>query len=212
MQEKKIRPKEELFKISTDGVDVKEIMKKIRDNIAKKKLDLLSEDELDEFTEFNFVFQPQPGEIGDELVDNFESIERSWNLSNEKILREFISEKSDWNLDPKYKPSTHRKMSGYFILAFKKIIHPFVRLYTDYIVQRQARINHDFFNSFENMIREQGKINQYLGFINHNLVKELTKNKLMCDTLEYNIKQLKSEIDFLEKREKALEKLITPKS
>ena len=208
MSEEENKTEEETFTIKADGVDITEVMKKIRERMAKQKLDLLTGEDLDELTELNFVFPPLPGEIGDEIVDNFESAERGWNLQAEEIFREFYAESGDWNLDPKYKPTSHRKVTGLFILGIKKLIHPFIRLYTDYIVNRQARINRDFYKAFEYMIRDQGRINQYLGYMNHNLVKELTKTKLQCDSLEYNINQLKSEIDFLKKREKALEKLI----
>jgi len=203
---------EELFKIHVDGVDVKDVMKNIRENIAKKKFDLLSEDELDEYIELNFVFQPLPGEICDELADNFASIESPWNLCNKRIFRELYSKPGDWNLDPNYKPTSHRKLSGLFILFIKRIISPFIRLYTDYVVYKQAGINHGFYNSIENLIREQGMINQNLGLLSHNLIKELTKTKLISESLEYNIDQLKSEIKFLKKREKALENLISQKN
>ena len=202
------RKLEETFTINAKGVDVKEVIKKIRKNIASKGPNSLSEDELDELTELSFIFPPLQGEIGDELFDELTSSEGNWNLRNEQIFKEFYSDQDDWNLDPEYNASTHRKIFGIIILGVKKIIHPFIRLYTDYIVYRQARINHNFYNSIENMIRDQGRINQYLGLINHNLVKELTKTRLLCDSLEYNINQLKSEINFLKMREKALEKLI----
>jgi len=208
MRKEEKEKKEETFTINADGVDVREVMRKVRENVAKRKINLLTEEELDDLTEFSFVFPPSPAEIGDELVEVFTSPERKWNLRTSEIFEGFYAESADWNLEPKYKPTSHRKIVGPFIVAIKKLVHPFIRLYTDYIVYRQARINHNFFKAFENLIRDQGRINQYLGYVNHNLVKELTKTKLEFDSLEYEIKQLKSEIEFLKKREKALEKLI----
>ncbi|MBU1627926.1 hypothetical protein KKB18_11205 [bacterium] len=204
MKEEKRNKEIETFSIKAEGIDVKKVMRKIRENISKHKLDLLTQDQLDELTETSFVFPPLPGEIGDELADKFDSADGIWNLNIEEIFQEFSTESGDWNLNPKYKIKSHRKLSGFFIIMIKKLIQPFVRLYTDYIVYRQAKINHEFFN----LIKEQGRINNYIGFINHNLIKELTKTKLQADSLEYSINQLKSEIEFLKKREKALEKLI----
>jgi len=197
-----------IFKIKADGIDVKEVMKKIREKISKENLNILSDQDLDELTKNNFIFPPMQHEINDELSDIFQSPEKKWNLMHQNIFEGFYDDPEDWNLDPKYKPTSHRKLSGFLIVAFKKTVRPLVRLYTDLIIFRQAKINHNFYKGFENLLRDQGRINQYLALLNHNLIKELTRTKLHSDSLEYNIKQLKSEIDFLKKREKALERLI----
>jgi hypothetical protein len=200
--------REELFTIKANGVDVTEIMQKVREKIAKGKFNLMSHEDLDELTGLNFVFPSSPSEIGDELIDNFESPEKPWNLNISEIYNHFYEEGQDWNLNPGYKIISHRKLSGQIIIIFKKLISPFIRLYTDYLVYRQAKINHDFFKASENIVRDQGRINQYLGFINHNLIKELTKTKLQLDSLECTITQMKSQIELLEKREKSLEDMI----
>jgi hypothetical protein len=203
-QKERTEDNNEIFTVKTEGVDVNNVMKKIRDKIAKRKLYLFTKDELDELTETTFLFPPLPGEIGDELAYNFESPERSWNLNIEEALKTISSDSGEWNLNPAYDVKSHRKFVGILIIVMKKLVHPLIRLYTDFVVFKQARINHEFYN----LIKEQGRINQYLGFINHNLIKELTKTKLQNDSLDYSINQLKSEVEFLKKREKALEKLI----
>jgi len=61
---------------------------------------------------------------------------------DEKLGARLLHESHDWNTDTGYEIRTARSgLAGLVIRAAKRIVRPFVRLYTDHIFNRQSQIN-----------------------------------------------------------------------
>jgi hypothetical protein len=59
-----------------------------------------------------------------------------------KLGERLQHESHDWNIDTAYRIRTERSgLAGSAIRLGKRIVRPFVRLYTDHILNRQAQIN-----------------------------------------------------------------------
>lgn len=66
---------------------------------------------------------------------------------------------NDWNVDVDYEIQSHRTGGLVsFLLLSKKIVRPFVRLYTDHIFKRQAQINLCFFYLAQRAAIEQARL------------------------------------------------------
>ncbi len=63
-------------------------------------------------------------------------------LIDESLAARLLLESHDWNTDTGYEIRTTRKgFFGALIRAAKFVVRPFVRLYTDHILNRQSQIN-----------------------------------------------------------------------
>lgn len=63
-------------------------------------------------------------------------------LIDESLAARLLHESHDWNTDTGYEIRTTRKgFFGALIRAAKFVVRPFVRLYTDHILNRQSQIN-----------------------------------------------------------------------
>lgn len=63
-------------------------------------------------------------------------------LIDESLAARLLLESHDWNTDTGYEIRTTRKgVFGALIRAAKFVVRPFVRLYTDHILNRQSQIN-----------------------------------------------------------------------
>ena len=61
---------------------------------------------------------------------------------DESLAARLLHESHDWNTDTGYEIRTTRKgLLGVLIRAAKAVVRPFVRLYTDHILNRQSQIN-----------------------------------------------------------------------
>ena len=61
---------------------------------------------------------------------------------DDRIAARLLHESHDWNTDTGYESRTKRSgMSGALIRAAKSLVRPFVRLYTDHILNRQSQLN-----------------------------------------------------------------------
>ena len=59
-----------------------------------------------------------------------------------KLGERLQHESHDWNIDTAYRIRTDRSgLTGSAIRLAKRVVRPFVRLYTDHILNRQAQIN-----------------------------------------------------------------------
>jgi hypothetical protein len=59
-----------------------------------------------------------------------------------------------WNIDPDYRISSHRNGPSFLIIWCKKLLRPFVRLYTDFLVNRQAQLNLYHFRAIRVLVRD----------------------------------------------------------
>lgn len=59
-----------------------------------------------------------------------------------ELLGHLLAADGLWNLSPDYRIETHRSgLEARVVVLLKKLVRPFVRLYTDPIVTRQAQVN-----------------------------------------------------------------------
>jgi hypothetical protein len=159
------------FRIHGDGVDVVEVMRQIRERIKEKKeKGIYSDEEIDELSELKIQTFAEASEIDSEL------------------LRRLLEPNHGWNVSSGYRITTHRGgVKGTLIVLLKKLVRPFVRLYTDHIVDRQAQLN------------------LYTVYLVHNLVRELTRLQIEHRKIDYRCQVLQREVDFLKNRQRAFE-------
>ncbi|MBN1354942.1 hypothetical protein JXA40_01595 [bacterium] len=163
------------FQIGAE-VDVADIMKRIREAIeTKQRQGIYTEEGIAELAEARIMEYAEEAEIDSALLERLRSPDHSWNLN------------------PGYIISSHRTgLKARVIIAAKKMVRPFVRLYTDQIVGRQAQIN------------------LYFAHLIHNLVREMTRLQIQLTTLTNRADRIEREKEFLEKRLKTLEKMVLP--
>jgi hypothetical protein len=85
----------------------------------------------------------------------------------------------NWNISVDYRIKTHRQgRAARLIVLAKTFVRPFVRLYTDHVLNRQAQLN------------------LYMVHLCHNLVRELVRLQLdhtalrnRCDRLEADLQE-----------------------
>ena len=128
--------------LAADGtVDVSQVMARIREKIrGRRDLGLCSDDEVEELTALKLQAFADDAGIDPEL------------------LARLMADNHNWNISTDYRIETHRQGYGAkLVVLIKKLVRPWVRLYTDHPLSRQAQIN------------------LYLHYLCHNLVRELVK-------------------------------------
>jgi hypothetical protein len=141
-------------------VDVAQVMAGIREKIRKKRdLGQYGDDEVEEMTALKLQAFADEAEIDPEL------------------LARLMAPNHNWNISVDYRIQTHR--TGYgarAIVLVKKLVRPFVRLYTDHVLSRQAQIN------------------LYMVHLCHNLVRELVRLQLDHAALRNRCERLEKEL------------------
>jgi hypothetical protein len=136
-----------------DGtVDVAEVMGRIRERIrGRRDQGLYSDDEVDEL----YALKVQ-------------------------ALARLMAPNHNWNISPDYRIETHREgFSARWVLGLKKLVRPWVRLYTDQIIGRQAQLN------------------LYMVHLCHNAVRELVRLQLEHTALRNRCERLEAEVKAL---------------
>ncbi len=127
---------------SSDGrVDVAKIMARIRETIrGRRDLGLYTDDEVEELAILKLqAFADEAGIDPD-------------------LLGRLMADNHNWNISTDYRIESHRRgLAARALVLLKKAVRPWVRLYTDQPLSRQAQIN------------------LYLYYLCHNLVRELVK-------------------------------------
>lgn len=106
-------------------VRVVEVMARLRERIrGRRDLGLYSDDEVDEVAALKLQEMLENAHIDPELLVRLMAPDHNWNISADYAIR------------------SHRQGVGaQVILIVKRIVRPFVRLYTDHLTGRQAQIN-----------------------------------------------------------------------
>jgi hypothetical protein len=126
----------------SDGrVDVAAVMARIREKIrGRRDLGLYTEEEVEELSALKLQAFADDAGIDPELLARLMAPNHNWNISTD------------------YRIETHRSgLGARLIVALKKAVRPWIRLYTDQPLSRQAQIN------------------LYLHYLCHNLVRELVR-------------------------------------
>jgi hypothetical protein len=125
-----------------DGrVDVARVMAGIREKIrGRRDLGLYTDEEVEELTALRLQAFADDAGIDPDLLARLMAPNHNWNISTD------------------YRIETHRGgFGGRLVVLAKRLVRPFVRLYTDHPLSRQAQIN------------------LYLHYLCHNLVRELVR-------------------------------------
>ena len=125
-----------------DGrVDVAAIMSRIREKIrGRRDLGLYTDEEVEELVALKLQAFADDAGIDPEL------------------LARLMAKNHNWNISTDYRVETHRRgLGARLVVLLKKLVRPWVRLYTDHPLSRQAQIN------------------LYLHYLGTNLVRELVR-------------------------------------
>ena len=136
-------------------VDVAAIMARIREKIrGRRDLGLYTDDEVDELTALRLQAFADDAGIDPEL------------------LARLMADNHNWNISTDYRVETHRAgLRGRLVVFLKRLVRPWVRLYTDQPLSRQAQIN------------------LYLHYLCHNLVRELVRLQIEHAALRNRFEQ-----------------------
>lgn len=140
-----------------EPVDVARIMKEIRESIQRKRA---------------------AGVVTEEEVESLADVRvRSWADAAEldpRLLERLLGPSHDWNVRVDYLIRTTRTgPSARLLVLAKKLVRPFVRLYSDHLWNRQAQINQFLYHLLLGSIRENAR-----------LQVEVTALKQRCAELE----------------------------
>jgi hypothetical protein len=127
---------------TADGrVDVAQVMARIREKIrGRRDLGLYTDEEVEELTALKLQAFADDAGIDPEL------------------LARLMADNQNWNISTDYRIETHRKgLGARLVVGLKKLVRPWIRLYTDHPLSRQAQIN------------------LYLHYLGHNVVRELVR-------------------------------------
>jgi len=160
------------FEIGAE-IDVAEIMERIRERIAeKRKSGVYTEEGIAELTDAKIMEFAEEADIDSVLLERLRSPDHSWNISSSYVI------------------TTHRTgPKAKMIVMLKKLVRPFIRLYTDQIIGRQAQIN------------------QYFAHIIHNIVRETTRSQIRQDAMQARVDRLEREKEYLENRVRTFESM-----
>jgi hypothetical protein len=141
----------------SDGrVDVAAIMAGIREKIrGRRDLGLYTDEEVEELSALRLQAFADDAGIDPDL------------------LSRLMADNHNWNVSTDYRIETHRGgFKGRVVVFLKKLVRPFVRLYTDHPLSRQAQIN------------------LYLHYLSHNLVRELVRLQIEHTALRNRFDEL----------------------
>src|SRR5262245_7369311 len=127
---------------ATAPVDVVGIMKEIREAIQRKREQgLYTDEEVESLAALRLRAFAEEARIDD------------------KLLKRLLGESHDWNISVDYLIRTTRTgLSARLLVLAKKLVRPFVRLYTDHLLNRQAQINLYFAHLLHDTIRETARL------------------------------------------------------
>ena len=140
-----------------DGqVDVAQVMAKVREKSrGRRDLGLYTEEEVAELAALKLQAFADDAGIDPEL------------------LARLMADNNNWNISTDYRIVTHRRgWAARLLVVLKKLVHPWVRLYTDEPLGRQAQIN------------------LYLHYLSHNLVREVVKLQVETAALRNRVELL----------------------
>ena len=144
---------------SEGRVDVAALMARIREKIrGRRDLGLYTDEEVEELVALKLQAFADDAGVDPEL------------------LARLMADNHNWNISTDYRIETHRQGWGArTIVALKQLVRPFVRLYTDQPLSRQAQIN------------------LYLHYLGHNVVRELVRLQVEHAALRNRVDALRKE-------------------
>ena len=125
-----------------EPVDVVRIMKEIRESIQKKRQrGLYTEEEVESLTALRLRAFAAGAMIDDKLLERLLGPSHDWNIRVDYLIR-----------------TTRTGLPAKLLVLAKKLVRPFVRLYTDHLLNRQAQLNLYFAHLLHDNIRETARL------------------------------------------------------
>jgi hypothetical protein len=122
-------------------VDVVAVMSEIRESIRRKRQQGIYTDEESE----SLALQRLRASADKSQIDP-------------RLVEALMGPSHDWNIAADYTIETRRRGPAALLLVWaKKLVRPFVRLYTDHVVKRQAQINLYFAYLLHDTLRETAR-------------------------------------------------------
>jgi hypothetical protein len=132
-------------------VDVAAIMREIRQSIQGKRAQGIYTDE--EVAHLTALRLRSSG--GEAQID-------------ERLLLGLLAESHDWNIQAGYTiRTTRRGVFARLLILAKTLVRPFVRLYTDHVLNRQAQLNLYFAHVLHDNIKETARLQVELQALRH---------------------------------------------
>ena len=133
--------------------DVVRIMKEIRESIQRKRAQgIYTDEEVESLTSLRLRAYGEEARI------------------DAKLLERLLGPTHDWNIATDYLVRTRRTgLSARAVVLAKKVVRPFVRLYTDHLLNRQAQINLYLAHLLHNNVRETARLQVELQALRHRI-------------------------------------------
>jgi hypothetical protein len=123
-------------------VDVVRIMKEIREAIQDKRArGIYTDEEVESLAALRLRAFAEEARIDDKLLERLLGESHEWNIHTDYLIR-----------------TTRTGLSAKALILAKKAVRPFVRLYTDHLLNRQAQLNLYFAHLLHNNIRETARL------------------------------------------------------
>lgn len=167
------------FEIKADGVDVERIRQAIQEEIARKKGDLYTDEELQALAERGLDAVLQGGELRGDLLEEFRARDGQWNYS--------------FDTETVYRSS--RGLVGQVLETLRRVLRPIQKLFWNP-------------NPMISALSRQADLNRYYVHLLHNLVLEMSRLNLEVQELRNRNLQLVGRVEMLARREKTLEGLV----
>ncbi|PYQ24135.1 MAG: hypothetical protein DMF81_06370 [Acidobacteria bacterium] len=132
-------------------VAVVRIMKEFRESIQKKREQgLYTDEEVESLAALRLRAYGEEARIDGKLLERLLGPTHDWNISVDYLIR-----------------TTRPGLFGRALILAKKAVRPFVRLYTDHVLNRQAQVNLYFAHLLHNNVRETARLQVELQALRH---------------------------------------------
>src|SRR5262245_35447129 len=134
-------------------VDVVRIMKEIRESIqTKRQQGIYTDEEVDSLVELRLRTWGEEAQIDPRLLERLLGPSHDWNIAIDSLVR-----------------TARVGPSARLLILAKKLVRPFVRLYTDHLLNRQAQLNLYFAHLLHGSIRESARLQVEIQGLRHRL-------------------------------------------
>ena len=139
-----------------EHVDVVAIMSEIRESIRRKRQQgIYTDEESSSLAQQRLRSYAQEAQIDPRLLDALLGPSHVWNVAADYDIR-----------------TTRTGPLAALLVVAKKLVRPFVRLYTDHLIKQQAQIN------------------LYFAYLLHNTVRETARQQVELQALRYRLSVL----------------------
>ena len=139
-----------------ETVDVVGIMSEIRESIRRKRQQgIYTDEESASIAQQRLRSYAAEAQIDPRLVDALLGPSHVWNVAADYDIR-----------------TARGGLLGPLLVAVKKLVRPFIRLYTDHLIKQQAQIN------------------LYFAYLLHNTVRETARQQVELQALRYRLSVL----------------------